>query len=156
MELFSENLPETLIAFGILAIAIEAGIMGFATLFLFFLGLGTLLTGIAMNVGLLESNLTSALISIGLSSVVLAIIAWRPMQQLQAKVQPQGQTSDFIGLTFTLTSDLSAERLSSYRYSGIVWAVKPGVTLKQPLTQGTKVVVTAVEVGGFYVAPAEE
>ncbi|WP_416306064.1 NfeD family protein [Neptunicella sp. SCSIO 80796] len=151
MDLFTTNMPEALIALGILAIAIEAGILGFATLFLLFVGLGTLFTGIAMRIGLLDASWTTALVSVGLSSVILAIVAWQPMRRLQEKVHPQRQTSDFVGLSFNLTSELSADQLSSYRYSGILWTVKPGAKLPQPLPKGTKVVVTAVEVGGLYV-----
>ncbi|MBC3767694.1 NfeD family protein [Neptunicella marina] len=156
MDFFSQHLPESLIALGIILVAIEVGILGFATLFLIFIGGASLLTGLAMKAEWIEVTINNALIFTGLLSVMLAIIAWQPMKKLQSQSSKQGQTSDFVGMCFELTSELSSTQLSSYRFSGILWTVKPGEKLDGPLAPGTQVTVTAVEVGTLYVAPVQD
>ncbi|MDN4503998.1 NfeD family protein [Alteromonadaceae bacterium BrNp21-10] len=157
MEIISQNLAESFIAAGVLMIAIEAAILGFATLFLLFLGAGSLLTGLAMSFGLIEPTMINGIASVAGISVALAIALWKPMKNMQANsVVPKNDKSDFMGLTFLLTSDLSSSALSSYRYSGIVWSVVPDSPTAEPIPAGTKVIVTGVDVGSFYVKPHPE
>lgn len=156
MQFITQHLPESLIALGIILIAIEVGIMGFATLFLIFIGGASLLTGIAMKIEWIAVSMNNALIFTGLFSVVLAIVAWQPMKKLQSQSSKQGQISDIVGMCFELTSELSSSQMSSYRYSGILWTVKPGEKLDATLAVGTQVTVTAVEVGTLYVAPVSD
>ena len=154
MEFLSQNLAESFIAAGVLMIAIEAAILGFSTLFLLFLGVGSLLTGLAMSFGLLEPTMINGVASVAAISVVLAVVLWKPMKNMQSDAAvPKNNQSDFIGLSFTLSTDLDTELPSSHRYSGIQWIVVADDTVVTPISSGTKVIVTGVDVGRFYVKP---
>ncbi len=156
LEFFSNNIAEFFIGAGILLMAIEAGIMGFATLFLFFIGVGALVTGIAMNLEWVATEWKDGIATMAIVSAALGLLLWRPMKTLQSEGDdPKTPRSDFVGLEFELTSELSSRQVSSLKYSGILWTVKAGVPIPETLETGTKVKVTSVEVGTLYVAPLE-
>ncbi|MFC7000774.1 NfeD family protein [Pseudobowmanella zhangzhouensis] len=109
-----------------------------------------------MNLGWVAYDWTSAFISLAVISAVITAALWKPMKNLQNQTDdPAKPHSDFVGVEFDLTSELSSKQVSSYKYSGILWAVRAGVPIPETLPSGTKVRVVSVEVGTLYVAPAE-
>ena len=70
MEYILSHLPQTLIVVGLILLAIEVMVLGFSTFVLFFIGLGTIMTGALMAVGLLPETLLMALLAFLLASIV--------------------------------------------------------------------------------------
>lgn len=143
------------IAVGFLLLAIEVLVMGFATLFLFFIGLGALVTGFLMMAGILPQTWIAGVSSLGICSGIVAGALWAPLHRMQGKRTPRKDvSSDFTGLEFVLEQDVTSLAPGSKRYSGIEWKVEidkdAGV---DSIPAGQRVVVASVEVGLFRVKP---
>ncbi|WP_430460244.1 NfeD family protein [Thalassolituus sp. LLYu03] len=143
MEFLLQNLPQSLMVAGILALIIEVAVLGFATFILLFFGAALLLTGLAMAVGLLPESGSVAFASSAVLTAVLALLLWKPLKKMQDNVEPQQTRGDFATDRFVLEQDVDQRGLSVRRYSGIDWKLKS----EQPLTAGTEVEVVKVEVG---------
>lgn len=147
MEFITEHLPEALMAFGVIALITEVAVLGMSTFILLFLGLSLLITGILMNVSLLNSSLTTALWSNTLLTAALALILWKPLKRLQDSKGTKLVQSDFAELTFILENDVDHRGLTHYAYSGINWKLKS----QHPIPAGTQVKVIKKEVGVMWV-----
>lgn len=144
MEFFIENAVTVLLIIGFTCLSIEVAVLGFSTLVLFFVGIAAIAVAGAVSIGMVEAaNLAGIISSIVVLTAVLAMILWKPMKSMQTHVSSQKVTSDFIGLTFTLTDDIGPALQSKYRYSGIDWRVEANT----PIPAGTKVRVVDVDVG---------
>lgn len=143
----TDNLAQSLIAIGLLLLAIEVLILGFATFVLFFVGLAALISGALIFLGVVPDTVSGALLSVGISTALLAAVLWKPLKNLQAKVETKKVTSDLIGHKFILNTDISPQQQSNYHYSGINWRL----TSDLPIASGTEVEVVDVEVGQFKV-----
>ena len=143
MEFLLQNLPQSLMVAGILALIIEVAVLGFATFILLFFGAALLLTGLAMAVGLLPETASVAFASSAILTAVLALLLWKPLKKMQDKVEPQQARGDFATDRFVLEQDVDQRGLSVRRYSGIDWKLKS----EQPLSAGTEVEVVKVEAG---------
>ena len=146
------------IAVGFLLLAIEVLVMGFATLFLFFIGLGALVTGFLMMAGILPQTWTSGISSLGICSGIVAGALWQPLHRMQGKRTPKKDvSSDFTGLEFVLEQEVTFVAPGKKRYSGIEWKVEidkdAGV---DRIPAGQRVTVTSVDVGLFRVKPVSE
>ncbi|WP_376866284.1 NfeD family protein [Bacterioplanoides pacificum] len=142
-----ENMAEILMILGIAALIIEVAVLGFATFVLLFLGISLLLTGIAMNAGLLEASVMTALWSNTLVTAVLAVTLWKPLSRLQNNVEHKAVDSDFADQTFILEQDVDSRGEAQRNYSGVRWKLKS----RQPLAAGTEVKVVRTEVGVMWV-----
>ena len=142
-----ENIAEILMILGIAALIIEVAVLGFSTFVLFFLGISLLLTGIAMNFGLLEATLMTALWSNTLLTGVLAVSLWKPLSRMQNKVGSKEVDNDFAADTFVLESDVDMQGKTTRAYSGVQWKLKS----QQPIPSGTVVKVVKTEVGVMWV-----
>lgn len=143
------------IALGFLLLAIEVLVMGFSTLFLFFMGLGALVTGFLMTMGVLPATWLAGVSSFGICSGIVAALLWKTLHRIQGtKVPKKDVSSDFIGLEFVLEQEVTVTAPSVKRYSGVNWKVEldkdAGV---QSVAAGQRVVVSSVEVGLFKVRP---
>ena len=150
-----DYLPELLMSLGIIALIIEVAVLGFATFILFFVGLSLLATGIAMQMGWLSVNVTTAIWANLVVTFVLALVLWKPLKKLQNRSgsTADNEPSDFAQQTFVLTGDVNAHSDDVfYAYSGINWKVRSD----QPLTQGTKVKVVKIEVSVMWVKPVND
>lgn len=143
----TDNLAQSLIAIGLLLLAIEILVLGFATFVLFFVGLAALISGALIYIGVVPDTVSGALLSVGVSTVLFAVVLWKPLKNLQAKVETKKVTSDLVGHRFTLKSDISPDQQPNYHYSGINWRL----TSEQVLAAGTEVEVVDVTVGQFKV-----
>lgn len=148
MEFFrTENIAEILMVLGIAALIVEVAVLGFATFVLLFLGISLLLTGLAMNIGLLEASLMTALWSNTLLTGVLAVMLWKPLRRMQNKVDHKDIDSDFADQSFVLTGDVDMRGETSHSYSGVQWKLKS----QQLIPAGTLVKVVKTEVGVMWV-----
>ena len=143
MDYIFLHLPQALVVLGLTLLAIEILVLGFSTFVLFFVGLGTIFTGILMALGLLPETMLNALLATAISSTVVALISWQPMKRLQNKGEIHQVKNGMIGEQFTLAEDLPLGKTITHRYSGINWQVKANVTL----LAGTEVKITEMQVG---------
>ena len=129
--------------------------MGFSTLFLFFMGIGALITGLLITVGVLPATWLAGVASFGICSGIAAVSLWKTLHRMQGGKTPKKDiSSDFTGLEFILEQDVTTVAPGVKRYSGVNWKVEidkdAGV---QSIAAGQRVVVTSVEVGLFKVKP---
>lgn len=149
MEFITNNLAQSLMILGILALIIEVAVLGMSTFILLFLGMSLFATGLMMNFSLLEESLTTALWSNTVVTAALALLLWQPLKRMQENTDTKEVRSDFAELSFVLSSDVDDQGLTTHRYSGINWQLKS----KHPITAGTEVTVVKKEVGVMWVAP---
>jgi len=149
MDFITQNLPQTLMVLGIVALIIEVAVLGLSTFILLFFGLSLFLTGLLMSFGILPGSLTTALWSNTVVTAGLAVALWKPLKKMQNRVDKKQVNSDFAELTFVLTSDVTEQGLTTHQYSGINWKLKS----EQPIVAGTEVLVTKKEVGVMWITP---
>ncbi len=147
MEFITQNLPQTLMVLGVLALIIEVVVLGLSTFIVLFFGLSLFITGLLMSMGILADSMTTALWSNTLITAAISILLWKPLKRMQNNVERKPVNSDFAELTFVLNQDVTIEGLSTHQYSGISWQLKS----KQPISAGTQVKVTKKEVGVMWV-----
>lgn len=151
MDFLLQNLAESLMVLGVLALIVEVAILGFATFVLFFFGLALILTGGLMMLELLPYTASAAFWSSALLTGLLTLLLWKPLKKAQSQTDDKQVTSDFADHSFTLESDVDDRGLSRYQYSGIQWKLKS----EQPLTEGTRVRISRMEVGVLWITAAE-
>lgn len=141
------NLAEVLIAAGIAALIIEVALFGFATFILFLIGASLLITGLAMLLGILPASMDAALWGNAILMAVLAVALWKPLHRLQGKNTSKKITNDFASEPFVVEQDVDMQGLTERMYSGVRWKIKS----ETPITKGTLVEVTKVDVGVLWV-----
>lgn len=150
MDNMLTNLPHFLLGLGLVLLILEV-VMGFTTILLLTLGISMMLTSGLIYVGILDESLLSAFVVIAIIDAVLTLIVWRPLKMLQQDRAPKEVKSDWIGTTFDIDAAIAPGEPGAARFSGVMWAVKSTV----PIRQGTTVEVTKVEVGILHVKPVE-
>ncbi|MEH6452103.1 MAG: NfeD family protein [Psychromonas sp.] len=143
MEYIYTHLPQTLVVLGLILLAIEVLVLGFSTFVLFFIGIGSIATGVLMALGLIPETVLTSLLATAIISIVVTLIGWKPMKRMQNKVEISTVNNDMIGHRFILTEELLIGRTTTHRYSGIDWQVKA----KQEIAAGTEVKIISMEVG---------
>jgi len=156
IELINNNLAGFWFTLGFVLLAIEILAFAFGTGVLLFGGLGALITGALMVAGVIPTSWLFGVASFSIASVAIAVLLWWPLKKLQSGAElGQDRSSDLIGHTFYLDSDLSRREPGQTRYSGIDWKVIVADASKEEfLDSGTKVAVTAVNAGVFEVERA--
>tara|TARA_R110000737_G_scaffold56061_5_gene80092 strand:- start:2109 stop:2561 length:453 start_codon:yes stop_codon:yes gene_type:complete len=147
----SDNLGIGLISVGLILLVIEIAVLGFSTFVLFFVGGAAVITGLLMQMGVVEDTNLNATLYVSLFTALLAVFLWKPLKNMQKDVDPKKASNDLIGLTFIVATDISAEKPGMHRYSGINWRV----VSQDPIASGTKVEVIAVDVGQFTIKPCK-
>ena len=147
----SDNLGIGLISVGLILLVIEIAVLGFSTFVLFFVGGAAVITGLLMQIGVVEDTNLNATLYVSLFTALLAVFLWKPLKNMQKDVDPKKASNDLIGLTFIVATDISAEKPGMHRYSGINWRV----VSQDPIASGTKVEVIAVDVGQFTIKPCK-
>jgi membrane protein implicated in regulation of membrane protease activity len=147
MDWASNNLAESLLILGILLLVIEVAVLGFSTFVLFFVGCAALLTGGLLYVGIIPDTWLAAMFSTGILTALSAILLWKPLKNMQTKVDTTKAKGDLVGHSFVLVEDVAPELTPEYHYSGIDWKLKAS----EHLTAGTQVEVTQADVGVFHI-----
>ena len=147
MSWINQHLVEVLFIVGLALLAIEIGVLGFSTFILFFIGLAAVLSGVIFFVGLVPESMVNAVLLVGIITLVSAAVLWKPLKNMQQKVDDTPAKNDLIGHEFVLTDDVSRMVNPVYRYSGIDWKL----TSDSELAAGTLVEVIKTEVGVFHV-----
>ena len=143
------------LVFGFLMLSIEV-VTGFTTGVFLFAGLGAVTTGLLMTFGVLPETWVAGISSTGISTGIITALLWNQLKKLQGnRPVEKDNSSDLIGHTFVLESDIAMVNPGSTFYSGITWKVEidneAGV---DNIDAGQRVVVTSVEVGVFKVKMA--
>ncbi len=153
MELITDNLAGFWFALGFVLMAIEILAFAFGSGVLLFGSLGALITGALVYFGVLPDNWLVSIGAFALASAASALVLWGPLKRMQSGSElGSDRSSDLIGHTFALPDDLSVNKSLTTRYSGIDWRVElDSKESAQTLASGTRVQVTAVNAGVFYV-----
>ena len=157
MDLILNNLAGFWFALGFLLLAIEILAFGFGSGVLLFGSVGALITGALVFFGFISTDWLISIAAFGLASAAAALLLWVPFKKLQSGAElGNDKSSDLIGHTFRLQSDLTHTENSSTRYSGIDWRVELSEDAAQPqIESGSRVRVAAVNAGVFYVEVAD-
>ena len=92
----------------------------------------------------------------GVLSFILGVLLWKPLKQYQTAEPPRsGQSSDFVGYEFALSSLLDRETHSAHQFSGVAWRVELAREEgDKSLASGDRVRVVALHPGILVVAQA--
>lgn len=145
-------IPESMVTAGIVLLAIEILVLGFATFILFFLGVSLVITGVLAWAGVLPVTWPALLLANALLTAILAGVLWRPLLKLQSKTEHTQTKSDFDGHRFFAPSAIDRKGTTRYTYSGIEWALKS----EKPIAEGVEVEVVKAEVGALWVREVAE
>lgn len=121
MEFIIDNHDKLLYVLGALSLVIELSIMGLSGPLLFF-ALGCIFTGFLVTTGMVSSWEYEAL-SVGVTSILFAIILWKPLKKLQGKGVAADTSSDMIGKQVPVSEAIS-KSTGSIRFSGINWQAR--------------------------------
>lgn len=126
---------------------------GFTVGVFLFAGLGALVTGGLMSAGILPETWVAGISTTGIATGVVTALLWKQLKKLQGnRPLEKDNSSDLIGHTFVVKSDISRANPGTTQYSGISWNVEldknAGVDV---IEAGKSVTVSSVEVGVFRV-----
>jgi membrane protein implicated in regulation of membrane protease activity len=147
MESLEQYIPQLMITAGIIILAIEVAVLGFATFILFFLGLSLVITGAACWLGIMPATWPVILLSNAILSTVLAAVLWRPLLRMQSKTDDKRVKSDFDGHRFVISDAVDKSGSVRYSFSGIQWKLKS----EAEIAAGSEVEVVKAEVGVLWV-----
>lgn len=155
MQWFAENMVETYLIIGVALLIIEIAVLGFSTFFLFFAGLGAIVTSLLIWLGVVPDDFFVSLACFAGATAVLALALWKPLAKMQSNVDTTRPQSDIIGHSFILADAVQAaipkQQQPTYHYSGIDWHLQS----EQDLAKGTKVEVVQTDVGTLWIKAAE-
>lgn len=121
MEYFLENPDHLWYLIAGVSFVIELSIMGLSGPLLFF-ALASFGTGILVSVGFID-GWKSEILTVGLLTAVIAVVLWKPLKSLQNSKRNTDDSSDMIGLTVLVSSEINSTS-GSIRYSGIDWQAR--------------------------------
>lgn len=151
MDWLLNNFAETLVVIGLLLLVVEVAVLGFATFFLFFVGLALITTGGLMWIGLIPEKWLQAIGGTAFFSAVFALAFWQKLKGLQNSTESTTSTNDLIGTVFVLSADIDQhEQTVTQQFSGITWQLRAN----QPILAGTAVKIVSTEVGILTIEPA--
>jgi membrane protein implicated in regulation of membrane protease activity len=143
MDIITQNLAQSLLIFGLVLLVVEVLVLGFSTFFMFFIGLGFIITALFFFSDVFEPNMVNALISISIVSGLSAVLLWQPLKKMQNSVGNKKVDSDIIGYQFQLEEELLKGSILKHQFSGVSWKVSSD----QDIAQGETVEVAEVGVG---------
>lgn len=157
MDTFLNNQAGFWLALGFLLLAIELIAFGLGSGVLLFGSIGAVFTGAMLWFGLIPDSFVAAVACFAVSTAIATAALWYPLKKLQSGTElGNDRSSDLIGHTFTLSSDVSRTEHAQQKYSGIQWRVEPSSDFPdKPIKAGTLVQVAAVSVGVFFVQPVD-
>jgi len=158
LETLMTNQAAAWIGVGFILLAIEALAFGFSSGVLLFGSLGAIVTGALIWLGLIPNTFIIAVACFAISTAAVTALLWLPLKKLQSGAElGNDRSSDIIGHTFNLTSEVTRENPGEQKYSGIKWRVEPAENVSvQTLSAGSQVRVAAVSVGVFFVEPTDK
>ncbi|KPU82831.1 acriflavin resistance protein [Psychromonas sp. PRT-SC03] len=111
---------------------------------LLFIAIGSLVTGILVSLNIL-SSWEMEVLSVGIFTLLSALLLWAPFKRLQGKGKVQDTSSDMIGKIVLASSPISTTA-GTLRYSGIDWQARLSATDKSQLVKkGAQLTIIAVD-----------
>ena len=104
-----------------LALVLELTVIGLSGPLLFF-ALGCCITALFIDLGIVSSWELEVL-SVGVLSILSAVILWKPLRKFQGADNVSDNSSDMIGKVVSVSNEVTAGG-GSIRYSGIDWQAK--------------------------------
>ena len=142
IQYFSENHDKLFFLIAGVSFMIELTVMGMSSPLLFF-AIASFITAILSSLGII-SGWDVELLILGLSTVVVAIVLWKPLKNFQNRGDGKDTSSDMIGLSVPCTSQVTAVQ-GSIRYSGINWQARLDPQQSESIAEGTMCNISAVE-----------
>jgi len=143
VEYFSENHDKLLYVIAGLSLVLELTVMGLSGPLLFF-AIASAITGLFVSAGILTSWEYEVL-SVGLLSLVCALLLWKPLKKFQGPAQVNDSSSDMIGRIVPVGEDVTRNG-GSIRHSGIDWQARLDVSSScEVLESGSRVEICAVD-----------
>jgi len=153
IEYINNHISGFWIALGFALMAAEVLLFGFTTIIFLFAGLGALAAGLLMMAGILPETWIAGTACFGIATGISGVLLWKPMRKMQDAAEPQKkQSSDFDGIEFVLSSDISTTSPGKHSYSGVDWKVEIDSSSEtDTLSKGDRVIVVSTQVGVFQV-----
>jgi inner membrane protein len=142
VEHFAQHHDHLLYAIAGLCLVLELGALGMSGPLLF-IALGSLVTGFLVSLSILASW-ESEMVSVGVLTVLSAALLWKPLKRFQnAKVEPD-TSSDMIGRSLPVTMVINRDQ-GRVSYSGIEWQARLAEGHSDPISEGSRAQVVAVD-----------
>ncbi|MGK0405976.1 MAG: hypothetical protein ACJAR6_001356 [Oleispira sp.] len=143
VDYFAQNHDKLLYTLAGIILVIELTVLGLGGPLLF-IGIACAITGVFVTIGFLSSWQTEIL-SVGILSLVIAMILWKPLKQLQGPRKVSDSSSDMIGQVVPVSEQVTSKG-GSVRHSGINWQARlDASSLVDVLDSGERVEISGVE-----------
>ncbi|WP_306522779.1 NfeD family protein [Rheinheimera sp.] len=115
------------------------------------LGIASFLAAALLALGVLPDAWPAMLSALAISTLLLALLLWKPLRKLQhgkQKQQEKNDISDFVGTRLTLTEAASKTSSSTVQFSGVSWQLKLAPDCPVDfIAAGTEVQISSATVG---------
>jgi membrane protein implicated in regulation of membrane protease activity len=143
VEYFAQNHDKLLYALAGIILVIELTVLGLGGPLLF-IGIACAITGVFVTTGLLGSW-EAEVFSVGILSLLSAVLLWKPLKQLQGPNKVNDSSSDMIGQIVPVSEDVTRNG-GSVRHSGINWQARLDSSSSiDVLSSGERVEICGVE-----------
>jgi membrane protein implicated in regulation of membrane protease activity len=143
VEYFAQNHDKLLYAVAGIILVIELTVLGLGGPLLF-IGIACAITGVFVTTGLLGSW-EAEVFSVGILSLLSAVLLWKPLKQLQGPNKVSDSSSDMIGQIVPVNEQVTRNG-GSIRHSGINWQARlDPCTNDNTLESGARVLINGVE-----------
>ena len=121
---------------------LELSLLGLSGPLLFF-AIASLVTALLISVGLI-SGWEAEILVVGVLTVLIASLLWRPLKKFQNSGGGADTSSDMIGRVVTVSKDITAEE-GAIRYSGIDWQARLGASANEAfIAEGEQCIIGSV------------
>jgi len=143
LDYFLQNHDKLLYAVAGMLLVIELSVLGLSGPLLF-IAIACGITGLFVTLGFMSSWEVEVL-SVGILSVMSAVILWKPMKKFQGPKQVSDSSSDMIGQIVPVSDEVTRNG-GSIRHSGINWQARlDSSSNTESLESGERVKITAVD-----------
>lgn len=143
VDYFLQNHDKILYVIAGISLVLELTVMGLSGPLLFF-AIACAITGLFVTAGLLSSWEFEAL-SVGVFSILSAVILWKPLKKFQGPSKVSDSSSDMIGQIVPVSDEVTING-GSIRHSGIDWQARlDSSSTLESLENGLRVEISAVE-----------
>ena len=143
MDYFIQNHDKLLYLIAGLSLLLELTLMGLSGPLLFF-SIGCAVTGVLSSYGVLD-NWESEVLSVGIFSVLSALVLWRPLKRFQGSEPVSDTSSDMIGQIVPVSEEVTLHG-GRIRHSGINWQARlDGDSTVEKLEVGLRVEISGVD-----------
>lgn len=149
---FAQNHDDLLYALTGIMLVIELTVLGLGGPLLF-IAIACAITGVFVTTGLLASW-EAEVFSVGIMSLLVAVLLWKPLKRLQGANKLSDSSSDMIGQVVPVSEQVTRNG-GSIRHSGINWKARLDSSSNvEALESGDRVEICGVEGNVMTVKPS--